>query len=187
MFITELSIKRPTVSWVMSLILIIFGLFVFWKLPVRELPNGIQPPVVQIQVDYKSAAASIVDQEVTQVVEDVVGGAEGIKNIDSKSENGRSTINVEFDTSIDLDNAANDIRERVARVVATFLRLYDFPMPPLILAFVLGGLMEENLRRSLLLSNGSWEFLWDRTLTLCILLTTILIVVWHFYKSIIRK
>ncbi len=117
MFITELSIKRPTVSWVMSLILIIFGLFVFWKLPVRELPNGIQPPVVQVQIDYKSAAASIVDQEVTQVVEDVIGGAEGIKNIDSKSENGRSTINVEFDTRIDLDNAANDIRERVARVV----------------------------------------------------------------------
>ncbi len=117
MFITELSIKRPTVSLVMSLILIIFGLFVFWKLPVRELPNGIQPPVVQVQVDYKSAAASIVDQEVTQVVEDVIGGAEGIKNIDSKSENGRSTINVEFDTSIDLDNAANDIRERVSRVV----------------------------------------------------------------------
>tara|TARA_B100000683_G_scaffold43701_1_gene39367 strand:+ start:2147 stop:5275 length:3129 start_codon:yes stop_codon:yes gene_type:complete len=117
MFITELSIKRPTVSWVMSLILIIFGLFVFWKLPVRELPNGIQPPVVQVQVDYSSAAASIVDQEVTQVMEDVIGGAEGIKNIDSKSENGRSTINVEFDTSIDLDNAANDIRERVARVV----------------------------------------------------------------------
>ena len=101
----------------MSLILIVFGLFVFWKLPVRELPNGIQPPVVQIQVDYKSAAASIVDQEVTQVVEDVIGGAEGIKNIDSKSENGRSTINIEFDTSIDLDNAANDIRERVARVI----------------------------------------------------------------------
>ncbi len=117
MFITELSIKRPAVSWVMSLILIVFGLFVFWKLPVRELPNGIQPPVIQIQVDYKSAAASIVDQEVTQVVEDVIGGAEGIKNIDSKSENGRSTINVEFDTSIDLDNAANDIRERVARVI----------------------------------------------------------------------
>ena len=83
MFITELSIKRPAVSWVMSLILIIFGLFVFWKLPVRELPNGIQPPVVQVQVNYTSASASIVDQEVTQVVEDVIGGAEGIKNIDS--------------------------------------------------------------------------------------------------------
>ena len=49
MFITELSIKRPAVSWVMSLILIIFGLFVFWKLPVRELPDGIQPPVVQLR------------------------------------------------------------------------------------------------------------------------------------------
>jgi len=117
MFISELSIKRPAVSWVMSLILIIFGLFVFWKLPVRELPDGIQPPVVQVQVNYKSAAASIIDQDVTQVMEDVIGGAEGIKNIDSKSENGRSTINIEFDTSIDLDNAANDIRERVSRVV----------------------------------------------------------------------
>ena len=117
MFITDLSIRRPVVSSVFSLILIVFGIFVFWKLPVRELPSGLQPPVIQIQVDYKSAAAPIIDQEVTQVIEDVIGGAEGIKNIDSKSSNGRSTIKVEFDTSIDLDNAANDIRERVARVV----------------------------------------------------------------------
>ena len=117
MYLTEISIKRPVVSWVMSLILIVFGLFVFWKLPVRELPSGIQPPVVQIKVEYKSASAPIVDEEVTQVIEDVIGGAEGVKNIDSKSENGKSTINVEFDTEIDLDNAANDIRERVARIV----------------------------------------------------------------------
>ena len=117
MYITEVSIRRPVVSWVMSLILIVFGLFVFWKLPVRELPSGIQPPVVQVKVEYKSASAPIVDEEVTQVIEDVIGGAEGIKNIDSKSENGKSTINIEFDTDIDLDNAANDIRERVARVV----------------------------------------------------------------------
>ena len=72
-------------------------------------------------------------------------------------------------------------------VVATFMRLYDFPMPPLILAFVLGGLMEENLRRSLLLSDGSWTFLWDRTLTACILATTILIVGWQIYKTINKK
>jgi len=117
MYITEVSIRRPVVSWVMSLILILFGIFVFWKLPVRELPSGIQPPVVQIQVDYKSASAPIIDQEVTQVIEDVIGGAEGIKNIDSISENGRSTINVIFDTDIDLDDAANDIRERVSRIV----------------------------------------------------------------------
>ena len=127
MFITELSIKRPTVSWVMSLILIVFGLFVFWKLPVRELPDGIQPPVVQVQVDYKSAAASIVDQEVTQVVEDVIGGAEGIKNIDSTSENGRATIKIEFDTSINLDAATNDIRDRVSRVTDNLPEDADSP------------------------------------------------------------
>ena len=117
MYITDVSIRRPVVAWVMSLILIVFGIFVFSKLPVRELPDGLQPPVVQIKVDYKSASAPIIDQEVTQVIEDVVGGAEGIKNIDSTSENGSSTINVEFNTDIDLDNAANDIRERVARIV----------------------------------------------------------------------
>ncbi len=58
MFITELSIKRPAVSWVMSLILIIFGLFVFWKLPVRELPDGIQPPVVQVQIQVRGMDAA---------------------------------------------------------------------------------------------------------------------------------
>jgi HAE1 family hydrophobic/amphiphilic exporter-1/multidrug efflux pump len=100
----------------MSLILIVFGIFVFWELPVRELPDGLQPPVVQVQVDYKSASAEIIDQEVTQKIEDVIGGAEGIKNIDSSSLNGRSRINIEFNTNIDLDNAANDVRERVSRV-----------------------------------------------------------------------
>ncbi len=127
MYLTEVSIRRPVVSWVMSLILIVFGIFVFWKLPVRELPSGLQPPVVQIQVDYKSASAPIIDQEVTQVIEDVIGGAEGIKNIDSVSENGRSTINVIFDTEIDLDDAANDIRERVARVVDNLPTESDAP------------------------------------------------------------
>ena len=130
MYITDLSIRRPVVSWVLSLILIVFGIFVFWKLPVRELPSGLQPPVVQVKVEYKSASAAIVDEEVTQVIEDVIGGAEGIKNIDSKSEKGESTINIEFDTKIDLDDAANDIRERVARVVN---RLPSESDPPQIL------------------------------------------------------
>ncbi len=127
MFITDVSIRRPVVAWVMSLILIVFGIFVFSKLPVRELPDGLQPPVVQIKVDYRSASAPIIDQEVTQVIEDVVGGAEGIKNIDSKSENGSSTIKVEFNTDIDLDNAANDIRERVARIVDNLPSEADAP------------------------------------------------------------
>ena len=127
MYITEVSIKRPVVAWVLSLILIVFGLFVYSELPVRELPDGLQPPVVQVKVNYKSASAPIVDQEITQVIEDVIGGAEGIKNIDSKSENGRSSINIEFDTDIELDDAANDIRERVARVVDNLPSEADAP------------------------------------------------------------
>ena len=127
MFITEISIRRPVVAWVMSLVLIVFGIFVFSELPVRELPSGLQPPVVQVKVDYKSASAEIIDQEVTQVLEDVIGGAEGIKNIDSNSENGNSTINIEFNTDINLDSAANDIRERVARVVDNLPSEADAP------------------------------------------------------------
>ncbi len=127
MFITEVSIRRPVVAWVMSLILIVFGIFVFSELPVREMPDGLQPPVVQVRVDYKSASASIIDQEVTQVIEDVVGGAEGIKNIDSTSQNGSSSVNIEFNTDIDLDDAANDIRERVARVVDNLPSEADAP------------------------------------------------------------
>ena len=116
MFITDLSIRRPVVSAVFSMILVVFGLFVFWKLPVRELPSGLQPPVVQVQVDYQGASAEIISSEIVEIIEDVIGGAEGIKNIDSTSENGRATIKIEFDTSIDLDSATNDIRDRVSRV-----------------------------------------------------------------------
>jgi putative tricarboxylic transport membrane protein len=72
-------------------------------------------------------------------------------------------------------------------VIATILRLYDFPMPPLILAFVLGGLMEENLRRSLLISDGSWDFLWNRPLTLCIMIVILIIVGWQIYNSFFKK
>ena len=68
MFITEISIRRPVVAWVMSLVLIVFGIFVFSELQVRELPSGLKPPVVQVKVDYKSASAEIIDQEVTQVL-----------------------------------------------------------------------------------------------------------------------
>ncbi len=127
MYLTDVSIRRPALSWVLSLILVVFGTFVFSKLPVRELPSGLQPPVVQVQVEYASAAAPIVDEEVTQVIEEVIGGAEGIKNIDAKSENGKSTINIEFDTDIDLDNAANDVRERVARIVGRLPSEADAP------------------------------------------------------------
>ena len=67
MFITDLSIRRPVVSAVFSMILVVFGLFVFWKLPVRELPSGLQPPVVQVQVDYKGASAEIIPGSLLEI------------------------------------------------------------------------------------------------------------------------
>tara|TARA_Y100000590_G_scaffold299925_1_gene338136 strand:+ start:1355 stop:4483 length:3129 start_codon:yes stop_codon:yes gene_type:complete len=127
MFITDLSIRRPVVSAVFSMILVVFGLFVFWKLPVRELPSGLQPPVVQVQVDYQGASAEIISSEIVEIIEDVIGGAEGIKNIDSTSENGRATIKIEFETSIDLDAATNDIRDRVSRVTDNLPEDADAP------------------------------------------------------------
>ena len=127
MFITDLSIRRPVVSAVFSMILVVFGLFVFWKLPVRELPAGLQPPVVQVQVDYQGASAEIISSEVVEIIEDVIGGAEGIKNIDSTSENGRATIKIEFENSIDLDSATNDIRDRVNRVTDNLPEDADSP------------------------------------------------------------
>jgi len=116
MYITELSIKRPVVAAVFSMILVVFGLFVFSKLPVRELPSGLQPPVIQVQVDYEGASAEIISSEIVEILEDVIGGVEGVKHIDSTAQVGRAEIKIEFETSIDLDVAANDVREKISRV-----------------------------------------------------------------------
>ena len=116
MYITELSIKRPVVAAVFSMILVVFGLFVFSKLPVRELPSGLQPPVIQVQVNYEGASAEIISSEIVEILEDVIGGVEGVKHIDSTAQIGRAEIKIEFETSIDLDVAANDVREKISRV-----------------------------------------------------------------------
>ena len=90
MYITELSIKRPVVAAVFSMILVVFGLFVFSKLPVRELPSGLQPPVIQVQVNYEGASAEIISSEIVEILEDVIGGVEGVKHIDSTALIGRA-------------------------------------------------------------------------------------------------
>ena len=81
MFLTDLSIKRPVVASVMSLVLVIFGLVTFNKIPTDELPN-VQPPVVTIQTDYSGASAEIIDTQITQKIEDIVGGTAGLGFID---------------------------------------------------------------------------------------------------------
>ena len=116
MFLTDLSIKRPVVASVMSIILVIFGLVTFQEIPTDELPD-VQPPVVTIQTDYNGASAEIIDTQITQKIEDFVGGTPGLETIDSFSEDESSRITLTFETGLDLDDVANDVRSSVARVV----------------------------------------------------------------------
>jgi multidrug efflux pump len=115
MILSDISIKRPVFASVISLLLIAFGALAFDRLALREYPN-IDPPVVSIRTDYPGAAASIVETRITKVIEDRISGVEGIRYIESRSENGRSSIVVQFDIAKDIDAAANDIRDRVSRV-----------------------------------------------------------------------
>jgi len=118
MFLTDLSIKRPVVASVMSIVLVIFGIITFQKIPTDELPD-VQPPVVTIQTDYKGASAEIIDTQITQKIEDFVGGTPGLETIDSFSEDESSRITLTFETGLDLDDVTNDVRSSVSRVVDT--------------------------------------------------------------------
>ena len=116
MFLTDLSIKRPVVASVMSLVLVIFGLVTFQEIPTDELPD-VQPPVVTIQTEYRGASAEIVDTQITQKIEDFVGGTPGLETIDSFSEDESSRITLTFETNLNLDDVANDVRSSVSRVL----------------------------------------------------------------------
>ena len=116
MFLTDLSIKRPVVASVMSIVLVIFGVITFQEIPTDELPD-VQPPVVTIQTDYKGASAEIIDTQITQKIEDFVGGTPGLETIDSFSEDESSRITLTFETDLNLNDVTNDVRSSVARVI----------------------------------------------------------------------
>ena len=99
MYLTNLSIKRPVVATVMSLVLVIFGLVTFNKIPLRELPD-VDSAKINIRTDYVGASAVIIDTQITQKIEDRIGGTPGIVTINSTSEDGRSSITLEFKLKI---------------------------------------------------------------------------------------
>ena len=117
MILSDISVKRPVLAAVLSLMLVAFGLLAFDRLPLREFPN-IDPPVVSVETNYLGASADVVESRITRVIEDRIAGIEGIRFIESSSEDGRSNISVEFDVDRDVDAAANDIRDRVAGVLS---------------------------------------------------------------------
>lgn len=116
MKISDLSIKRPVLAVVMSLLLIVLGVMSFLRLTLRELPN-IDPPVVSVDVTYPGASAAVVETRVTQILEDALAGIEGIETIESRSSNGRSQVTIEFTLGRDIEAAANDVRDKVSRVM----------------------------------------------------------------------
>ena len=115
MWLSDTSVKRPVFATVLSLMLLAIGALSFRDLTVREYPDTVQP-TVQVQVGYPGASAEIIETRITQVLEAELSGIEGVKSIRSQSRDGQSSITVEFYMNRKLDEAANDVRDRVSRV-----------------------------------------------------------------------
>jgi multidrug efflux pump len=124
--LSELSVRRPVLATTISLMLVILGLLAATRLPVRELPD-VESPIVSIETDYLGASADVVETKITQVIEDRVAGIEGITKITSQSSDGRSSINLEFAPERDVDEAANDVRDRVSRLAGALPEEADPP------------------------------------------------------------
>jgi multidrug efflux pump len=126
MNLSELSLKRPVLAIVCSIVIIIFGAIGFNFLGVREYPN-IDPPVVNVRTQYTGANAEIIEQQITEPLEKAVNGVEGVKNITSSSSQGSSNITVEFELGVDLEKAANDVREKVSQALNALPQDIDAP------------------------------------------------------------
>ena len=127
MVLSDISIKRPVFATVISLMLIVLGLASLFKMPIREYPK-IDPPIIQIVTTYRGASAPVVDNQITEILEGAVAGIEGIKAIQSQSRDERSQITLEFRLTRDVDSAANDVRDRVARALARLPEQADTPI-----------------------------------------------------------
>ncbi len=117
MRISSLSIQRPVLATVMSIVVLIFGGIGLALLGVREFPS-VDPPIVTVSTTYVGASAEIIESQITEPLEEEINGVAGIRSITSTSRDGRSTIAVEFNLEKDLDVAASDVRDRVSRAVA---------------------------------------------------------------------
>jgi len=126
MNLSELSLKRPVLAIVCSIVIIIFGLIGFNFLGVREYP-AIDPPVVNVRTQYTGANAEIIEQQITEPLEKAVNGVEGVRTITSSSSQGSSNITVEFELGVDLEKAANDVREKVSQAQNALPQDIDAP------------------------------------------------------------
>ena len=126
MLLSDVSIKRPVVCIVLALIILIVGGLAFTRLPVREYPN-IESPVVSVSADYPGAAAEVVETQITDPIEEQLSSIDGITLMRSDSSAGGSNISLEFDLRRDIDEAANDVRDKVGRVADQLPQEVDSP------------------------------------------------------------
>ena len=129
MNISELSLRRPVLATVLNIVIVLFGIIGFTFLGVRDYP-AIDPPNVSVSTSYPGANAEIVESQITEPLEKAINGIAGVKNITSTSSQGTSRINVEFDLSIDLEAAANDVRDKVSQASRSLPD--DLPAPPVV-------------------------------------------------------
>ncbi len=127
MSLSSLSINRPVLASVLSIVIILFGLIGYTFLGVREYPN-VDPPIINVSTSYVGANADVVESQITEPLEESINGIPGIKTMTSVSRDGRSTITVEFNLEIDIDNAANDVRDRVSRAMRMLPQDCDPPI-----------------------------------------------------------
>ncbi|PCI33518.1 MAG: multidrug transporter AcrB [Alphaproteobacteria bacterium] len=126
MILSDISVDRPVFATVISLLLVAFGVMSFMDLPLRQYPD-ITPPIVSVSTTYRGASADIVESKITRLIEDRISGIEGIKTLSSTSQDGRSNITIEFFISRDIDAAANDVRQRISRLLRTLPEEADPP------------------------------------------------------------
>ncbi|MFD1009041.1 efflux RND transporter permease subunit [Oceanisphaera ostreae] len=127
MKLSDLSIARPVLATVFSLMLCVFGIISFFELPLREMPDTTSP-VVTVRTNYTGASASVLETQVTKRLEDELSGISDVKYISSSTSDGSSSITIEFDPSRNLDNAASDVREAVARASRSLPDEADAPI-----------------------------------------------------------
>jgi len=127
MKLSEVSIERPVLATVMSLAIILFGVISFTRLPVREYPD-VDPPIVSITTFYRGASPSVVETEITDVLEEQLATLEGVKTIESSSREQGSSISVEFELSRNIEEATNDVRDKVSRVRGSLPSEADDPI-----------------------------------------------------------
>jgi multidrug efflux pump len=113
--LSDISIRRPVLAAVASLLIVIFGVAALRSIPVRELPD-VDNAVVTVTTTYRGAAPEVIDTDITETVEGAIAAISGIRTISSESRQGRSRVTIEFETSVDIDVAANDVRDAVGRV-----------------------------------------------------------------------